>query len=95
MKLKEINALLMLGVLVVIILPPYPAGEITVTAKKSNDSGSVTGKGTDGKSKKFISAPGVALVLLTLLYFIAVVAVIVYTNKKIKKDGNNYEEVDS
>ena len=39
-----------------------------------------------------ITAPGVALVLITASYFIAVVATILYTNKIIKKGGGNYED---
>ncbi|HEY7082755.1 MAG TPA: hypothetical protein VH500_23940 [Nitrososphaeraceae archaeon] len=44
-----------------------------------------------------ITAPGIALVLFTVPYFLAVIAAIIYTNKKIRKgeydmDSNESEQ---
>ena len=42
-----------------------------------------------------ITAPGIALVLFTVPYFVAVIATIVYTNKKIRKSGYDVDSNDS
>ena len=42
-----------------------------------------------------ITAPIEALIVITLPYFIAAIATIIYTNNKIRKSKSNYEDNNS